>query len=76
MAKWWKSTPGESGQVTRHLSPYEQQIMMPWVRSFPKRAYDKFTDSVVYWAGSAVIVLVTAHLSDAADAAQDREHRF
>ena len=63
-------------QVTRHLSPYEQQIVMPWLRTFPKRAYEKFMGSFVYWGGAAVLTLGTASLSDAADAAQDREHRF
>ena len=27
-------------QITRHLSPYEQQIMMPWLKTFPKRVSD------------------------------------
>ena len=63
-------------QVTRHLSPYEQQIVMPFLRTFPKRAYEKFMGSFVYWGGAAVLTLGTASLSDAADAAQDRTHRF
>ena len=24
-------------QITRHISPYEQQIVMPWLKTFPKR---------------------------------------
>mmetsp|Transcript_2693 Transcript_2693/g.7053 ORF Transcript_2693/g.7053 Transcript_2693/m.7053 type:complete len:95 (-) Transcript_2693:387-671(-) len=76
MVKWWKSQKPDNGQVTRHLSPYEQQAIMPWLRSFPKKTYDKFMGSFMYWGSSAVIVLGTASLSDAADAAQDREHRF
>ena len=63
-------------QVTRHLSPYEQQIVMPFLRTFPKRAYEKFMGSFVYWGGAAVLTLGTASLSDSLDAAQDREHRF
>ena len=66
----------EMAQVTRHLSPYEQQIVMPWLRTFPKRAYEKFMGSFVYWGGAAVLTLGTASLSDSLDAAQDREHRF
>ena len=66
----------ECAQITRHLSPYEQQIVMPWLRSFPKRAYEKFMGSFVYWGGAAVLTLGTASLSDSLDAAQDREHRF
>jgi len=63
-------------QITRHLSPYEQQIVMPWLRTFPKRAYEKFMGSFVYWGGAAALTLGTASLSDSLDAAQDREHRF
>ena len=66
----------ECAQITRHLSPYEQQIVMPWLRTFPKRAYEKFMGSFVYWGGAAVLTLGTASLSDSLDAAQDREHRF
>ena len=24
-------------QITRHISPFEQQIMVPWLKTFPKR---------------------------------------
>lgn len=24
-------------QITRHISPYEQQIVVPWLKTFPKR---------------------------------------
>ncbi len=24
-------------KVTRHLSPFEQQVMVPWLKTFPKR---------------------------------------
>mmetsp|Transcript_40027 Transcript_40027/g.81735 ORF Transcript_40027/g.81735 Transcript_40027/m.81735 type:complete len:95 (-) Transcript_40027:229-513(-) len=76
LVKWWKSTANMDGQITRHLSPYEQQAVVPWLRSFPKRAFDKFSDTFMYWGGAGVIVFGTAAWSDAADAAQDREHRF
>lgn len=65
-----------SSQVTRHLSPFEQQIVMPWIKSFPKRAYAKFSDSGPYLVATTIIVYGTAALSDAADAAQDKSYRY
>mmetsp|Transcript_21970 Transcript_21970/g.30882 ORF Transcript_21970/g.30882 Transcript_21970/m.30882 type:complete len:95 (+) Transcript_21970:56-340(+) len=76
MLKWWKSSKGSDGQISRHLSPYEQQAIMPWVRTFPKRAYDKFMDSFVYWGGASILTVGTTVLADQADAAQDYTHRF
>mmetsp|Transcript_23331 Transcript_23331/g.34565 ORF Transcript_23331/g.34565 Transcript_23331/m.34565 type:complete len:95 (-) Transcript_23331:181-465(-) len=76
MNKWWKGQKPTDGQVTRCLSPYEQQVVVPWVKSFPKRAYDKFSDSWIYWGGCAVLTVGTAVGADEADAAQDRSHRY
>jgi hypothetical protein len=42
---------------------------------FPK-AYDKFTDSFIYWGGAAALTVGTAIIADEADAAQDRSHRY
>lgn len=63
-------------QVTRHLSPFEQQIIMPWLKTFPKRAYAKFSDSGPYLVVTAAIVYGTAAASDAADKAQDKSYRY
>mmetsp|Transcript_13006 Transcript_13006/g.17890 ORF Transcript_13006/g.17890 Transcript_13006/m.17890 type:complete len:99 (+) Transcript_13006:83-379(+) len=76
MVKWWKARVPNDGQITRTLSPYEQQAIMPWLRSFPKRFYDKFTGSFLYWGGAGAVVIGTAVASDAADAAEDFSHRF
>mmetsp|Transcript_17802 Transcript_17802/g.17188 ORF Transcript_17802/g.17188 Transcript_17802/m.17188 type:complete len:98 (+) Transcript_17802:58-351(+) len=76
MVKWWKSNKNVNGEVTRHLSPFEQQAVVPWLRTFPKRAYDKFMDSGAYLIGTAIIVIGSAAAADEADAAEDRSHRF
>eukprot|EP00979_Chaetoceros_neogracilis_P006789 scaffold1388_cov267-Chaetoceros_neogracile.AAC.26 len=76
MVKWWKGHKATDGMITRSLSPYEQQAVMPWVKTFPKRAYDKFMDSFVYWGACGVLTVGTAVGADAADAAQDRSHRY
>ncbi|KAL7475722.1 hypothetical protein ACHAW6_001631 [Cyclotella cf. meneghiniana] len=76
MVKWWKGVRPDEGQVTRHLSPYEQQIILPWLKTWPKRAYDKFADSGPYLVSTFIIVYGVAAASDAADAAQDRSYRY
>ncbi|KAL3792880.1 hypothetical protein HJC23_004805 [Cyclotella cryptica] len=62
--------------ITRHLSPFEQQIILPWLKTWPKRAYDKFADSGPYLVTTFVLVYGIAAASDAADAAQDRSYRY
>eukprot|EP00521_Asterionellopsis_glacialis_P001550 CAMPEP_0195255504 /NCGR_PEP_ID=MMETSP0706-20130129/5687_1 /TAXON_ID=33640 /ORGANISM="Asterionellopsis glacialis, Strain CCMP134" /LENGTH=95 /DNA_ID=CAMNT_0040308383 /DNA_START=36 /DNA_END=323 /DNA_ORIENTATION=+ len=76
MLKWWKDVKGDNGLVTRSLSPYEQQAVMPWLREFPKKAYTKFTESGAYWISAGVIVYGTAAMGDAVNEAEAREHRF
>lgn len=76
MVKWWKGHKATDGQITRSLSPYEQQVVVPWLKSWPKRAYDKFSDSFIYWGGAAALTIGTAVIADEADAAQDRSHRY
>mmetsp|Transcript_23682 Transcript_23682/g.47091 ORF Transcript_23682/g.47091 Transcript_23682/m.47091 type:complete len:94 (+) Transcript_23682:57-338(+) len=76
LSKWWKGVRPDDGQVTRHLSPFEQQIVVPWLKTFPKRAYAKFSDSGPYIVVTAIIVYGTAAASDAADAAQDKSYRY
>jgi len=49
---------------------------MPWLKTFPKRAYDKFSDSGPYVVITAIIVYGTAAASDAADLAQDKSYRY
>eukprot|EP00578_Thalassiosira_sp_NH16_P021998 CAMPEP_0181098044 /NCGR_PEP_ID=MMETSP1071-20121207/11903_1 /TAXON_ID=35127 /ORGANISM="Thalassiosira sp., Strain NH16" /LENGTH=97 /DNA_ID=CAMNT_0023180587 /DNA_START=62 /DNA_END=355 /DNA_ORIENTATION=+ len=76
LTKWWKAVRPDEGQVTRHLSPFEQQIIMPFLKSFPQRAWAKFSDSGPYLVFTGVSVYGIAALSDAADEAQDRSYRY
>eukprot|EP00585_Thalassiosira_rotula_P003398 CAMPEP_0196142886 /NCGR_PEP_ID=MMETSP0910-20130528/12498_1 /TAXON_ID=49265 /ORGANISM="Thalassiosira rotula, Strain GSO102" /LENGTH=97 /DNA_ID=CAMNT_0041404261 /DNA_START=80 /DNA_END=373 /DNA_ORIENTATION=- len=76
LTKWWKAVRPDDGQITRHLSPFEQQVMMPWLKTFPKRAYDKFSDSGPYVVVTAILVYGTAAWSDKQDELQDRSYRY
>lgn len=44
--------------------------------SYIFKAYDKFSDSFIYWGGAAALTIGTAVIADEADAAQDRSHRY
>merc|ERR1712071_277988 len=47
MVKWWKPGLKDNGQITRSLSPYEQEIVEPWLRSFPKRDTTNSWEAVI-----------------------------
>eukprot|EP00571_Detonula_confervacea_P015383 CAMPEP_0172303408 /NCGR_PEP_ID=MMETSP1058-20130122/4942_1 /TAXON_ID=83371 /ORGANISM="Detonula confervacea, Strain CCMP 353" /LENGTH=49 /DNA_ID=CAMNT_0013014209 /DNA_START=197 /DNA_END=346 /DNA_ORIENTATION=- len=49
---------------------------MPFLKTFPQRAWTKFSDSGPYIVVTGIIVLGTAAWSDAADDAQDRSYRY
>mmetsp|Transcript_1913 Transcript_1913/g.2675 ORF Transcript_1913/g.2675 Transcript_1913/m.2675 type:complete len:102 (+) Transcript_1913:49-354(+) len=76
LVKWWGKQKQVDGMITRHLSPYEQQPVMPWLKTFPQRAYDKFVNSFMYWGTTAGIVVGTVIWADAVDAAESFSHRF
>merc|ERR1711971_1450508 len=76
LAKWWKGVRPDEGQISRHISPFEQQIVMPWFKTFPKRAYEKFSDSGPYVVGTTLLVYGTAVMSDAIDLEQDKSYRY
>mmetsp|Transcript_33164 Transcript_33164/g.48627 ORF Transcript_33164/g.48627 Transcript_33164/m.48627 type:complete len:99 (-) Transcript_33164:289-585(-) len=76
LVKWWKVHGSVNGEVTRSLSPYEQQAMVPWLRTFPKLAFQKFTRSVPYWGSAAAVVIGTGVIGNSLDEAEDFSHRF
>mmetsp|Transcript_6368 Transcript_6368/g.9673 ORF Transcript_6368/g.9673 Transcript_6368/m.9673 type:complete len:96 (+) Transcript_6368:51-338(+) len=41
MTKWWKAYTPMNGVVTRHLSPFEQKIVTPWLKTIPKKIQAK-----------------------------------
>ncbi|GMH55763.1 hypothetical protein TrLO_g4506 [Triparma laevis f. longispina] len=57
MSKWWGSYKAQDGVVTQQLSPYEQQAIMPWVRTWPKRLMTKFTSTALDWVPPFVLMI-------------------
>eukprot|EP00543_Licmophora_paradoxa_P009056 CAMPEP_0202445884 /NCGR_PEP_ID=MMETSP1360-20130828/4606_1 /ASSEMBLY_ACC=CAM_ASM_000848 /TAXON_ID=515479 /ORGANISM="Licmophora paradoxa, Strain CCMP2313" /LENGTH=98 /DNA_ID=CAMNT_0049062287 /DNA_START=12 /DNA_END=308 /DNA_ORIENTATION=- len=76
MVKWWSKVRPDDGQVSRHLSPFEQHAIMPWFKTWPKKMIDRAPDYIVWLGGSLSIVFATAAWADAADAAEDFSHRY
>jgi len=76
LTKWWKAHTPDNGLVMRTLSPYEQQPVMPWMKTWPQAAYTKFVRSVPYWGTSFFIVWATVEITDAIDAQESMDHRF
>ncbi|GMI48959.1 hypothetical protein TrCOL_g13186 [Triparma columacea] len=64
MSKWWAAFKHQDGLVTQHLSPFEQQALMPWVRTWPKRLYEKFVASVFDWAPSLGLMYAIVEWSE------------
>jgi len=62
-------------QITQHISPYEQQVIMPWLKTFPKKAQQRFTTYLYPFSAIAISYAVVAW-SEAADHAEDYQHRF
>mmetsp|Transcript_2586 Transcript_2586/g.3680 ORF Transcript_2586/g.3680 Transcript_2586/m.3680 type:complete len:108 (+) Transcript_2586:60-383(+) len=44
LKKWWKGQAKMDGVVTKSLSPFEQQIVTPWLKTIPDKLKKKFMD--------------------------------
>jgi hypothetical protein len=62
-------------QVTQHLAANEQNILLPWFKTFPKKLVDRAP--VYAWPiGCFVAVYAIAAFTDSLDYAEDLEHRY
>lgn len=58
-----------------HLSPHEQKIIIPWLKTFPKKTVDRFP--LYLWPiSSLALVYATMVWSEAQDYQEDYVHRF
>jgi hypothetical protein len=76
MVKWWKGCKPDDGQITRHLSPFVQKPVGPWLKTFPKKMMDRAPYYIVYPFGTFAAVYLAICWTDAEDAKEDYEHRF
>mmetsp|Transcript_47790 Transcript_47790/g.93337 ORF Transcript_47790/g.93337 Transcript_47790/m.93337 type:complete len:101 (-) Transcript_47790:218-520(-) len=53
LSKWWMKQVPDNGLVSRHISPFEQQSIMPWMRTWHKRVYVRVTET--FWYGFVIL---------------------
>jgi hypothetical protein len=58
-----------------HLSPHEQQPVLPWLKTFPKKTVDRFP-AYLWPIGSFAIVAGIMSWSESTDQLEDFVHRF
>ena len=59
----------------QHLSPYEQQAIMPWVRTWPQRLVKKFTSTAGDWVPPFVAMFGIVWWSEKKHAEIAHSHR-
>ena len=52
------------GLVTQHVSSYEQQALVPWVRDWPNRLYTKFSQTAMDWVPAFIAVYAIVEWSE------------
>jgi len=57
------------------LAANEQQIIVPWVKTFPKKAVDR-VPTYLWPFGTLAFVYAVIEVTEAADHAEDYAHRF
>jgi hypothetical protein len=58
-----------------HLSPHEQQPILPWLKTFPKKAVDRFP-TYLWPFGTLAMVAGVMSWSESRDNLEDFVHRF
>lgn len=58
-----------------HLSPHEQQPVLPWIKTFPKKAIDR-VPTYLWPLGTFALIYAVKEGSTAWDYSEDFEHRF
>eukprot|EP00924_Labyrinthula_sp_SR-Ha-C_P001832 snap_masked-scaffold_148-processed-gene-0.2-mRNA-1 protein AED:0.06 eAED:0.16 QI:0/-1/0/1/-1/1/1/0/83 len=76
LVKWWKSYQPVSGQMTRTLSPFQQDIITPLFRHMPENAVRRFTDNVLDVAPSVILGVSVIYWANSTFAAEQKKHRF
>lgn len=62
-------------QITQHLAANEQQIIVPWFKTFPKKMVER-VPTYLWPFGTVAFIYATIEITEAADRAEDYAHRF
>ncbi|GBG32123.1 Cytochrome b-c1 complex subunit 8 [Hondaea fermentalgiana] len=75
LAKLWKKYKPINGLVTRTVSPYQQDFITPWVKTWPEKMKHKISDNL-FDVGPGVLVLFgTVAWADATFESEMKKHR-
>ena len=69
--KIWKGYHVCNGEVTRHLSPHEQQAVLPWMRTWHSRILTRVKETWINYL--LPVVGVMGYYNFVADTAHDME---
>mmetsp|Transcript_21003 Transcript_21003/g.41194 ORF Transcript_21003/g.41194 Transcript_21003/m.41194 type:complete len:88 (-) Transcript_21003:171-434(-) len=75
LTKLWKKFKPENGRVTRTVSPYQQDFISPWVKTWPEKMKHKFTDNILDVGPAFLILVGTVAWGDATYEAEMKKHR-
>jgi hypothetical protein len=62
-------------QITQHLAANEQNILVPWIKTFPKKMVDR-VPTYLWPFGTMGIVYVIVAYTESVDHAENYAHRF
>lgn len=74
-SKWWAKKRPAEGEITMHLSPYEQKAVLPWLKTFPKKVVDR-VPTYTWPFGCMAMTWFIVYWCDSTDEAENRHHRF
>ncbi|CAM9413425.1 unnamed protein product [Heterosigma akashiwo] len=75
LKKWWKGTPQMDGVVTQSLSPFEQQIVQPWIKTIPDKIKKKIVDDFPPTIPALIFVAITLGYCESEKKRLSMEHR-
>jgi hypothetical protein len=62
-------------KITQHLAANEQHVILPWLKTFPKKAMDR-APHYLWPLGSIAIIYVCSATAEYYDQAESYSHRF
>ena len=62
-------------QITQHIAANEQHVILPWIKTFPKKMMDR-APTYMYPITAAIMIQMGMAYALAGDHEEDVEHRF
>eukprot|EP00934_Nitzschia_sp_Nitz4_P007177 Nitzschia sp. Nitz4//scaffold232_size35869//29635//30304//NITZ4_007814-RA/size35869-processed-gene-0.20-mRNA-1//-1//CDS//3329543351//7167//frame0 len=75
MSKWWTKKRPAEGQITQSITQHEQQIVVPWLKTFPKKTIERAPSYIIWVGGSLGLMYGSIARADALTHAEDFKHR-